>query len=105
MKKPFTSRAFTKNAIAKLVVGLLFAALSVPARGEDEGSKKATPPDQPPARYDSAQPVRSTSTPSLEDVMVLLQEQGQELETLRSQLREQKELTAAISAKINATIT
>jgi len=103
MKKPSTSRAFTKNGIAKLVVGLLLAAPGVPARGEDEGSKKATPPDQPPARYDSAQPVRSTSTPSLEDVMVLLQAQGRELETLRSELREQKELTAELSAKLNAT--
>jgi len=35
--------------------------------------------------------------------MVLLQAQGRELETLRSELREQKELTAELSAKLNAT--
>src|SRR5258706_5540785 len=103
MKKPFTSRAFTKKAIANLAGGLLLAAPGVPARGEDEGSKRATPPDQPPARYDSAQPVRSAAGPSLEEVMVLLQAQGRELETLRSELREQKELTAELSAKLNAT--
>jgi hypothetical protein len=113
------SRAFTKNGIVKLVMGVLLAALSVPARGEDdglrkltgpqpsvnEGSKKATSPDsgEPPARYDSAQPARSASGPSLEDVMELLQAQGYELETLRSELREQKELTAELSAKLNAT--
>jgi len=113
------SRAFTKNGIAKLVVGLLLAALSIPARGADDGprkstvpqlsvneaSKKATPPEsgQPPAPHDSPQPTRSTSGPSIEDVMELLQAQGRELETLRSELREQKELTAELSAKLNAT--
>ena len=35
--------------------------------------------------------------------MELLQAQGRELETLRSELREQKELTAELSAKLNAT--
>jgi hypothetical protein len=112
------SRMFTKNRIVRLLAGVLLAALSIPARGEDdgprkltspqpsviEGSKKATPPDsdQPSARYDGAQPVRS-STPSLEGVMELLQAQGRELETLRSELKEQKELTERLEAGLSST--
>jgi hypothetical protein len=111
------SRAFTKNGIAKLVVGLLLAALSIPARGEDDGPRKLTgpqpsvsegstplaPPDsgQPHTPESSAQPVRS-STPSLADVVELLQAQGRELESLRSALREQKELTERLEARLNS---
>jgi hypothetical protein len=109
---------FTKNRIVSLVAGVFLAALSIPARGEDDGprklispqpsiiesSKKAAPSDsgQPHTSDSSAQPSRSASGPSLEDVMELLQAQGRELETLRSALREQKEITERLEARLNS---
>ncbi len=39
--------------------------------------------------------------PSLADVVQLLQEQGQEIESLRAALREQQEVTAQLEAKLN----
>jgi hypothetical protein len=118
MKRPSVSRMFAKNRIVKLVAGVLLAALSVTARGEDDGprkltelqpsviesSKKAASLDssQPHTPDPSAQPARSASGPSLEDVMELLQAQGRELETLRSALREQKEITERLEARLNS---
>src|SRR4029077_15118956 len=86
--------------------------------GEDGSPRKMAKPE-PSANVataatssDSAQPTTgnavtspasSASTPSLEQVMELLQEQGRELEALRAGLREQRELTARLEAKLNST--
>jgi hypothetical protein len=44
----------------------------------------------------------AAATPSLEQVIELLQEQGQEIAALRAALRDQQELTARLEAKLNA---
>ena len=44
----------------------------------------------------------TAATPSLEQVMELLQAQGREIASLRAALRDQQELTAQLSAKLNA---
>jgi hypothetical protein len=113
------TRAFTKTGIAQLVAVVLLAALCIPVRGEDDGPRKSTGPQPsvnegstnstPPDSAQSATPaagtpsMRPASGPSLEQVMELLQAQGRELETLRSALREQKELTERLEAKLNST--
>jgi hypothetical protein len=47
-------------------------------------------------------PARPAATPSLEQVMYLLQAQGRELEAVKEELRDQKELTARLAAKLNS---
>jgi hypothetical protein len=100
-----------------VAASVLLAALCIPAQGEDGGARKAPAP-QPPASkelktetpWNVDQPVTpnaSTSLPSppagptLEQVMELLQAQGQELEALRAALRDQQELTARLEAELN----
>ena len=58
-------------------------------------------------RHPAAGPVESTektpaAAPSLEQVIELLQEQGQEIAALRAALRDQQELTARLEAKLNS---
>src|ERR1700737_2050749 len=115
--RPSTVGRLSKNVIRILVAGVILAALSIPAQGEDGSPRKMAEP-QPSANegmtatpLDSAKPVtpnagtppaRSTSGPSLEEVMELLQAQGRELEAVRAALREQQELTARLEAKLNS---
>jgi hypothetical protein len=89
------ARFFTNRVISRLAATLLFAALSVPARGADSSASKAT---------ESRPPANSDSSLSLEQVIELLQAQGQELETVRAELREQRALTARLETKINSMI-
>ena len=119
MKRSSIARLFTNRRIWKPVAGVLLAALSIPAQGEDGSPRKvaepqlaaneaavtATPLNSAPplAMNAGAAPVRSASEPSLEQVMELLQAQGRELEMLRAALREQQELTARLEAKLNST--
>jgi hypothetical protein len=112
------ARLFINRRIWKVVGGVLLAALSIPAQGEDGSPRKLVEP-QPSANEgsviatpsDSAQPVtpsagtptvNSAPTPSLEQVMELLQAQGRELEAVRAALREQQEVTARLEAKLNS---
>jgi hypothetical protein len=112
------ARLFSNRGIWKLVAGVLLATLSIPAHGEDSGARKAVETQPPasaalktgdPANPDesatpepSAPPARAASSPSLEQIMELLQAQGQELEAVKAALREQQELTARLEAKLNA---
>jgi len=116
MKRSSLTRVFKRGALATAIAVVLLAMLNISARGGDdspgklpdarpsaiEDPKNAAPPDsrRPSAPDAGAQPVRSASSPSLEDVMELLQAQGRELETLRTALREQQELTARLAAKL-----
>jgi hypothetical protein len=78
----------------KLILAILLVSLSIPARGADSGASKAA----------ESQPAPSPgSAPSLEQVIDLLRVQGQELDALRGELREQKELTARLEARIDST--
>jgi hypothetical protein len=111
---------FSNRGIWKLVVGVLLAALSIPARGEDSGALKTAEPQPPPSKElkietapnpsesaapnAGAWPAISTPVPSLEQVMGLLQAQGQELEAMRAALHEQQELTARLEAKLNSVV-
>jgi hypothetical protein len=105
---------FTGRKISKLIAAVMFAVLSIPAQGEDNGAHKALEP-QPAAGTElktealpnpdaDASPVNSTTGPSLAQVMQLLQAQGQELEAVRSELREQQELTARLQAMLNSVV-
>jgi hypothetical protein len=87
------ARLLNSREIMKLILAVMLAALSVPARGADSGASKAAEP-QPSASPDSA--------PSLEQVVELLRAQGQEVDALRAELREQQELTARLEAKLNS---
>src|SRR5260370_14173723 len=118
MKRCSVAPLLPNRGIWNLVVGVLIAATSVPAQGQDGSSHKfaesrpsanegmtAIPLDsaQPVASNAGAPPGRSDSEPSLGQVMELLQAQGRELEALRSALREQQELTARLEAKLKST--
>src|SRR6266581_1819045 len=118
MKRFSKARLPTNSRIWKLVVAVLLAALSVPARGGDDSPRRLTGSQpsatggmtaivsgsaQPVAPNAGTPPVRSASEPSFEQVMELLQAQGRELETLRAALREQRELTARLAAKLSST--
>jgi hypothetical protein len=112
-------RLLAGRAIWKVVAGVLLAAVSIPAQGEDGSSRKFAEPrpltkelltvvapsdaTQPATPNPSTPPARSAPEPSLEQVMELLQAQGRELETLRAALREQQELTARLVAKLSST--
>jgi len=116
MKRSSLTRVFKRGALATAIAVVLLVMLNISARGGDDSPRKlpdarpsaiedpksAAPPDsgRPSAPDAGAQPVRSASSPSLEDVMELLQAQGRELETLRTALREQQELTARLAAKL-----
>src|SRR6266446_10245726 len=119
MKRTSMVRLLAGRAIWKVVAGVLLAAVSIPAQGEDGSSRKFAEPrpstkelltivapsdaTQPAAPNAGAPPARSAPEPSLEQVMELLQAQGRELETLRAALREQQELTARLVARLNST--
>jgi hypothetical protein len=112
-------RLLAGRAIWKVVAGVLLAAVSIPAQGEDGSSRKFAEPRPStkelltivapcdatqPATPDAGTPTaRSTTEPSLEQVMELLQAQGRELEKLSAALREQQELTARLAAKLSST--
>src|SRR5882757_976637 len=119
MNRTSMVRLLAGRAIWKVVAGVLLAAVSIPAQGEDGSSRKFAEPrpstkelltvvapsdaTQPAPPDAGTPPARSAPEPSLEQVMELLQAQGRELETLRAALREQQELTARLAAKISST--
>src|SRR5271168_4415376 len=107
------------KAIRAAGAALLLASLGVPTHGAESGSLKPSvaqprangasvasiPSDAPDA---AAATPRATSAvgspapvPSLEKVMELLQQQGEEIAALRAALRDQQELTARLEAKLN----
>src|ERR1700674_2750338 len=91
------SRLFNgKGIIGAAVAAILLATLSVPAMGNDGEPRISPAPSVAPAAASTA------ATPSLEQVMELLQAQGREIASLRAALRDQQELTAQLSAKLNA---
>src|ERR1700682_1123558 len=112
-------RRLIKNAIRIPVAGAILAMLSIPAKAADNGARTSAEPRasehersatatspgsvQPAAANDEVAPPRSASEPSLDQIMELLKDQSRELETLRSALREQQELTARLEAKLNST--
>ena len=117
MRGTSVGRLLAIRRIGKVAASVILAALSIPAQGEDAGARKA-PVSQPPASKElktetplnADQPVTlnaNTSLPSppagptLEQIMQLLQAQGQELAALRAALRDQWELTAKLEAKLN----
>src|SRR5882762_1764950 len=105
------------TCIWKLVAAVFLAAVSIPALGGDDSPRKSAEPQpsanaatratpsgsaQPTTPNAAASPASAVATTSLEQVLELLQEQGRELETLRAALREQRELTARLEAKLNS---
>jgi putative porin len=100
MKRFTWTRLFTNRGMGKLLAAVLLAALSIPVRGADTAALKAETPSN---AADSAMPNAAASpTPSLEQVIELLQAQGRELEEVRTALREQQELTAKLEARLNS---
>ena len=100
MKRTSMVRLLVGRAIWKVVAGVLLAAVSIPTQAEDGSSRKFAEPrpstkelltvvapsnsTQPATPNADAPPARSTTEPSLEHVMELLEAQGRELETLRA---------------------
>jgi len=83
------------------IAGMLLAALSLPARQQDQEpastqllASNATKPNIP---------ASAAAEPSLADVMQILQQQAQELASLRVALKEQQELTARLEATLGST--
>src|ERR1700688_1185348 len=114
------ARLFTSRKFSKLTATLVLAVLSIRARGADRGARKAPEPqptagtklktESSPSPSESSSPeggssaTASTAVPSLEQVIELLQAQGQELEAVRAELREQQELTARLEARLNSAV-
>jgi hypothetical protein len=111
---------FRNQAMTAVAMFILLVSIRVPVRaGEGESSKPATAQpssnkdDAPTTRVTEASPVTPPptespegrhSTPSLEQVLDLLQAQGQEIAALRAALREQQELSARLEAKLNVAV-
>jgi hypothetical protein len=112
------SGMFRNRWIGAVLAALVLVTLSVPARGAD-GEPRKIPAERVSARVEAVAAIPSDSsapvapgvapsaanlpaTPSLEQVMELLQAQGQEIAALRAALREQQELTTRLEAKLSA---
>jgi hypothetical protein len=109
---------FRDTGMGALLAALLFVALIVPAWGDGGEPSKVTAARVSGSEeagaaspsYSSAPAIpgvaplatNPSATPSLEQVMELLREQGQEIASLRAALRDQQELTARLEAKLNA---
>jgi hypothetical protein len=109
---------FRKQAMTAVAVTILLASIRLPmyAEGGDSPKAAAAPAssgkeDAPAARLADSSPVAipgavysegRSAAPSLEQVVVLLQAQGEEIAALRIALREQQELSARLEAKLNA---
>jgi len=109
---------FRKQAVRAAGVIILLASIRLPMYGEGGDSPKpaSTPPSttkevatavhladsSPGAISDAAFSEGRTTTPSLVQVMDLLQAQGEEIAALRIALREQQELSARLEARLNA---
>src|SRR5271169_6559877 len=106
------------KAVGATVAAVFLASLSIPAQGKD-GGQVNWPPAQPAAREEkmaeissgtsaavtpaaALSPRSTTTAPSLEEVVELLQAQSREIESLKAALRDQQELTARLEAKLNA---
>ena len=90
MKMVSKTRPITGSGATLLALGALLTVLHVPAHGKESADSNLT------------EPVATSSAPSLERVMQLVQEQGMEIEALRAALRDQQELTARLLAKLNS---
>src|ERR1700730_5924433 len=111
------TRRIRKSGIGAMLAAILLATGNVPVRGgDDEPGKQlaaqASAGDQTLAAVpsDLSAPVtpgiapsvaNRAETPSLEQVLELLQVQGREIASLRAALRDQQELTARLAAKLN----
>ncbi len=100
------------------MISILFVPFSTPARGADGNDLGLTgsqphvsmEPDTHSASYaipaidpvEESSPTTEIAPVSLERVMELLQQQGQEIEALRAALQEQRRLTARLAAEIHA---
>jgi hypothetical protein len=89
---------FREPATAAMVGIILLASSCMPALAADGDSLKALPTGTPAA----ATPEGRTATPSLDQVMDLVREQGQEIAALQEALNEQRELSARLEARLNA---
>jgi len=92
MKGIFMNHMFRIGTRATVILSVLLAASRVPARGADKSVTKI--PDPAPAA--------GASAPSLERVMEMVQEQGEEIELLRAALRDQQVLSARLLAAVNS---
>jgi hypothetical protein len=115
---PLFSERKIRRRIGKVTAGLLLAALSIPARGEDSSPRKlaepppsaskemkpetAASPGESVTPNAEARPASPSPAPSPEQIMDLLQAQGRELEAVRAALREQQELTARLETRLNS---
>ena len=109
---------FRDTGMGALLAALLLVAPIVPAWGDggepskvtaarvsgSEETVAASPSDSSAPVIPGVAPLATnpSATPSLEQVMELLREQGQEIASLRAALRDQQELTARLEAKLNA---
>jgi hypothetical protein len=110
-----------KQVMTAVVVIILLASLGVPIRAEEGESPKPASAQPFSNKKDDALTTHVTEessmttateatresyapAPSLEQVMDLLQAQGQEIAALRAALRDQQELSARIEAKLNAAV-
>jgi len=83
-----------------LLAAVMLAALSIPVQGADSAALKTETPSNTGASATSN--AGTSPTPSLEQVIELLQAQGRELEEVRTALREQQQLTAKLEARLNS---
>jgi hypothetical protein len=109
-----------KSRTVAVLAAVSLVALGLPARGDDAdghrvAAAQASPTDVTVAAFSPAATAeaesgispssKSTSpaeTPSLAEVIELLQAQGQEIATLRAALHDQQELTARLEARLNS---
>ena len=113
------SYIFRNKAVSAVATAVLLASLSISAWGKDGDSRElpASQPTRPneavaavPALNSAtvapnvavAEPAGPAAPLSLAQVVELLQEQGQEIATLRAALHDQQELSARLEAKLNA---
>lgn len=122
MKRLSKVRLVANRGIGSMLAIVLVATPSIPSRAGDDGPRKLAESHTPasdavvtsvPSNLSTAvepsavsSPAASASTaaesPSLERVVEILRAQGQEIESLRQALRDQRELTAQLEAKLNA---
>jgi len=92
---------FRKHAIHAATAIIFLASIRLPMYGGSDDSPQPNAP-QPSARNEAVSSEGRASAPSLDQVLELLQAQGQEIASLRAELREQQELSARLEARLNA---
>ena len=105
MRKVSFARLFSNRGIGIVASIVLLAVLRIPAQAAENGARKET--DLQPSESAGSGLVAGSlkaepPAPTLSDVVELLRAQGQEIESLRAELRDQKEVTARLEAKLSA---